>query len=225
MDYTTIGRYTHTPSSRASIETAPDSTVTKAKNEAQAIREDFKSSLAQLAQVQTRLARENCNHEMRVDAIMKDMDEMRRGLLEMQAEGRQNQGRLEASMALLNDLIKQRETAADDRVAEMYAVMRERDRQADERMKLLADSMQRRYIDANVRKADLMTTMQDLTLGLKAIVSQTAAAQVQAAPRAPQKYQQVAMPSTSAAPQPSRLGPQNWRHPRLTSATRQNSSR
>ena len=43
---------------------------------------------------------------MRADAIMKDMDEMRRGLLEKQAEGRQNQGRLEASMSSLNDLIE-----------------------------------------------------------------------------------------------------------------------
>ena len=63
--------------------------------------------------------------------------------------------------------------------------------------------MQRRDIDANVRMADLMTTMQDLTLGVKAIVSQTAAARVQAAPRAPQKYQLVDMPSSSAAPQPT----------------------
>ena len=84
-------------------------------------------------------------------------------------------------------------------MAEMSAVMRERDRQADERMKLMADTMQRRDMGANVRMMDLMTTMQDLTLGVKAIVSQTAAAQVQAMPRAPQKYQQVDMPSTSAA--------------------------
>ena len=61
--------------------------------------------------------------------------------------------------------------------------------------------MQRRDMDANVRMADLMTTMQDLTLGVKAILSQTAAAQAQEAPRAPQKYQQVDMPSTKAAPQ------------------------
>ena len=203
LDYTTIGRHSHTPSSRASTETAPASTVTKAKNEAQAIREEFKNSLAQLAQVQTRLARENSDHEMRVDAIMRDMDEKRRGLLKMQAEGQQNQGRLEASMASLNDLIKQRETAADARVAEISAVMKERDRQADERMKLMADTMQRRDMDAIFRMANLMTTMQDLTLGVEAIVSQTAAAQVQAAPRAPQKYQQVNMPSTSAAPQPT----------------------
>ena len=42
---------------------------------------------------------------MRADVIMRDMDEMRKGLLEIQAEGRQSQGRLEASMASLNDLI------------------------------------------------------------------------------------------------------------------------
>ena len=111
IDYTNADRLFHTPSSRASAVTAPDSTVTWARKEVQAIREDFRSSLAQLAQVQTKLARENSEHGMRADLIMRDMDEMRKGLLEIQAEGRQNQGRLEASMASLNDLIKQRETA------------------------------------------------------------------------------------------------------------------
>ena len=201
IDYTTAGRSSHTPSSRASAETPPSSTVTKAKGEGQIIREDFRSSLEQLAQVQTRLAQENSNHEMRADAIMRDLDGMRKGLREIQAEGRQNQGRLEASVEFLNDLIKQRETVADTRMAEMSAIMKERDRQADERMKLMADTMQRRDIDANVRMVDLMTTMQDLTLGVKAIVSQTAATQEQAAPRAPPNYQQADMPSTSAAPQ------------------------
>ena len=130
------------------------------------------------------------------------MDELRRGLLEIQAEGRQNQGRLEASMASLNDLIKQRETTADARMAEMSAVMRERDRQADERMKAMTNTMQRRDMDSNVRMADLMMAMQDLTLGVKAIVSQTPASQAQTASRAPQKYQHAEVPSTSAAPQP-----------------------
>ena len=50
-------------------------------------------------------------------------------------------------------------------------------------MKLMADTMQRRDMDANVRLVDLMTTMQDLTLGVKAIVSQTAATQAQAPPK------------------------------------------
>ena len=146
------------------------------------------------------------------------MDEMRKGLQELQAEGRHNQGRLEASMASLNELIKQRETVADARMAEMSALMRKRDRQADERMKLMVDTMQRRDMDANVRMVDLMTTMQDLTLGVKAIVSQTAAAQAQAAPQAPQKNQQLGMPSTSAAPQTTyRTVAQQIRPPKLVS--------
>ena len=139
---------------------------------------------------------------MRADMIMRDMDELRRGLQEIQAEGRQNQGRLEASMASLNDLIKQRETSADARMAEMSAVMRERDRQADERLKAMTDTMQRRDKDSNVRMADLMMAMQDLTLGVKAIVSQTPTQQAQIASRVPQKHQQTNVPSTSAVPQP-----------------------
>ena len=202
INYANASRTSHTPDSQASADTNLDSTITKARKEVQTVREDFQSSLAQLAQVQTRLARENNEHEMRADMIMRDMDELRKGLLEMQAEGRQNQGRLEASMASLNDLIKQRETTADARMAEMSAIMRERDRQADERMKAMTNTMQRRDIDSNVRMADLMMAMQDLTLGVKAIVSQTPAQQAQTAPRIPQKYQQTEIPSTSEAPQP-----------------------
>ena len=96
---------------------------------------------------------------MRADAIMRDMDEMRKGLLEIQAEGRQYQGRLEASMTSLNNLIKQRENLADTRMAEMSAVLKERDRQADERLKLTTDLLQRRDTDADARMVDLMTTM------------------------------------------------------------------
>ena len=202
VNYANASQASHTPSSQASADTNLDSTITKARKEAQAIREDFQSSLAQLSQVQTKLARENNEHEMRADMIMRDMDELRRGLLEIKAEGRQNQGRLEASMASLNDLIKQRETTEDARMAEMSAVMRERDRQADERMKTMTNTMQRRDMDSNVRMADLMMAMQDLTLGVKAIVSQTPAPQAQTASRAPQKYQQADVPSKSAAHQP-----------------------
>ena len=99
-------RLTYTPDSKASTDTAPDSTVTKAKKESQAIREDFRNSLGHLTQVQSRLTPENNEYVMRADAIMRDMDEKREGFLEIQAEGRQNKGRLEASMAFLNDLIK-----------------------------------------------------------------------------------------------------------------------
>ena len=136
---------------------------------------------------------------MRADVIMRNMDEMRNGLLEIQVEGRQNQGRLEASMASLNDLIKQRENLTDSRMAEMSAVMKERDREADEHMKLLSDMMQRRDTDANMRMVNLMTTMKDLTLGRKAIVSQTSVAHTQVAPVAPVPLNQVNLPYTSAA--------------------------
>ena len=78
-------RSTYTPNSRASAETAPDSAITKIRKESQTVREDFRSSLAQLSRIHSRLARENNKHTMRADVIMKDMDEMRKGLLEIQA--------------------------------------------------------------------------------------------------------------------------------------------
>ena len=134
---------------------------------------------------------------------MRDMDEMRKGLLEIQAEGRHNQGNLEASMASLNDLIKQREILAGTRMAEMSAVMKERDRQADERMKLMSDFMQRRETDADTRMIDLMTKMKDLTMGVIAIPSQTTAVQAKAAPMAPIVSHLSDLPSTSTAPPPT----------------------
>ena len=190
---------TFTPGSKASAETDPDSTVTKARKESQSVRKDFRNSLAQLTQVQSRLGRQNNEHVKRADAIMRDMYEMRKGLFEIQAEGRQNQERLEASMASLNDIIKQRENVADILMSEMSAVMKERDRQADKRLKLVSVTMQRRNADANTSAVDLMTTMEDLTLGVKAIVSLTAAAQKQVTP-APPAFNQANMPSTSTAP-------------------------
>ena len=193
----------YTPNSRASAGTAPDLTVTKITKETQAAREDFRNSLAQLSQVHSRLSRENTEHVMRADVIMRDMDEMRKGLLEIQAEGRQSQGRLEASMASLNDLIKQRENKADTRMAEMSAVMKERDRQAHERMKMMSDLIQRRETDANTRMIDLMTTMKDLTLGVKAMAAQTAAAHAKTMPAAPMASHSDEQPSTSTAPNPT----------------------
>ena len=80
----------------------------------------------------------------------------------------------------------------------MSAAMKERDRQADERLKLMSDMMQRRHADANTRMVDLITTMHDLTLGVKAIVSQTAAVKAQVAP-APPAFNLANIPSTSAA--------------------------
>ena len=167
------------------------------------MREDFRNSLAQLSQVHSRLSRENTEHVMRADVIMRDMDDMRKGPLEIQAEGRQNQGRLEASMASLNDLMKQRENMADTRMTEMSAVMKERDRQADEGMRMMSDLMQRRENDANTRMIDLMTTMKDLTLGVRAMAAQTAAAQTKTTPAAPVTSHSSDLPSTSAVPHPT----------------------
>ena len=126
---------------------------------------------------------------------------MRRGLKEIQAEGRRSQERLEASIATINDLIRQRENLSDTRMSEMSALMKERDRQADERLKLMPELMQRRDSDANNRMAELMTTMQDLTLGVRPVVAQTAAAQARPSP-IPVAQNSANMPSTSTAPPP-----------------------
>ena len=106
-------------------------------------------------------------------------------------------------MASLNDLIKQRESIADTRMAEMSAVMKERDRQADERMKMMSDLMQRRETDANTRMIDLMTTMKDLTLGVRAMAAQTATTQTKVMPVASMISNPDGYPSTSAAPNPT----------------------
>ena len=106
-------------------------------------------------------------------------------------------------MASLNDLIKQKENMADTRMAEISAVMEERDRQADERMRMMSDLMQRRENDANTRMIDLMTTMKDLTLGVRAMAAQTAAAQPKTTPAAPVTSHSSDLPSTSAGPHPT----------------------
>ena len=105
-------------------------------------------------------------------------------------------------MASLNNLIKQRENQADTRMAEMSAVMKERDRQADERLKLMTDLMQRRETDADACMIDLMTTMKDLTLGVRAMASQTAAAQAKTAPPASIAPHPNDFSSISAVPLP-----------------------
>ena len=81
-----------TQESREGSAATPESTTARSIKELKAIKEDFRQSLAKLTQVQSNFARENNEHALRADDIMRDMDEMRRGLLEIQAEGRQNQG-------------------------------------------------------------------------------------------------------------------------------------
>ena len=164
--------------------------------------EDFKNSLAQLPQVQSRLARENNEHVLMADVITRDVYEMRKGLLEIQAEGHRSQGRLEASMASINDLIKQRESLAVTRMSEMSTIIRERDHQVDECLKLMSDMILRRDSDANNRMVDLMTTMQDITVRVRALVTQAAAAPARPAP-VPESLNLANIPSTSAAHPPT----------------------
>ena len=52
----------------------------------------------------------------------------------------------------------------------MSAIMKERDLHATTQLKLMSDMRQRRDAEANNRMIELMTTMQDLTLGVKSIV-------------------------------------------------------
>ena len=49
--------------------------------------------------------------------------------------------------------------------------MAQRDQQADERMKFISQTMHRRDIDVEKRMLDLMTTVQELTQGVKAVVA------------------------------------------------------
>ena len=110
-------------------------------------------------------------------------------------------------MAPLNDLFKQRGNMVDTRMAEMSAVMKERDCQADERMKLMSDLMQRKETEANARMIDLMTTMKDLTLGVIALASQTAATQAKTTPAEPMIPHLNDLPSINAAPLPTQAQP------------------
>ena len=56
-------------------------------------------------------------------------------------------------------------------ISEMTAIMAQRDHQADERLTLISETMHRRDIDVDKRMVDLMTTVQELTLGVKAVVA------------------------------------------------------
>ena len=81
------------------------------------------------------------------------------------------------------------------------AIMKERNREADARLNLMSELIQRRDSDANNCMVELMTTMQDLTLGVRAAVSQTAAAQTRLSPM-PVARNLANIPSTSPVPPP-----------------------
>ena len=79
-------------------------------------------------------------------------------------EGRINQDKMETTMASVKSL-------TEKLISEMTAIMAQRDQQADERLTLISETMHRRDIDVNKRMVDLMTTIQELTLGVKAVMA------------------------------------------------------
>ena len=140
------------------------STITRGMKETEAINEDLGRSMAQLKQVQAELSQENSDHAQRAEVLMKEVEELRRGVLEMKTEGRINQDKMETTMASVKGLTEQR-------ISEMTAIMAQRDQQADERLTLMSETMHRREIDVDKRMVDLMSTVQDLTLGVKAVMA------------------------------------------------------
>ena len=83
---------------------------------------------------------------------MKEIDEVRKGFVEMNMEGRICKGKLELSIASINDLLGEQEALTETRITEMAAKMTGRDRQADERLKLLYEMMRHRdtYVDKRI---------------------------------------------------------------------------
>ena len=149
-------QFDSSPDSRVSNASTSDSMITRSiKESKESIREEFCESMAKLTQVQLRLTQENHEHARQTDSIMREVDAMRKGLVEIQArqdEDHQSQKRLEASIASITDLFKQREGSTDVRLAEITTVMKDRDRQADERWKHMSEMLHRR--DIGVDKFD-----------------------------------------------------------------------
>ena len=79
-------------------------------------------------------------------------------------EGYINQNKTETSITSVKSL-------TEKLISKMTAIMAQRDQQADERLTLISETMHRRDIDVDKRMVDLMTTVQDLTLGVKAIMA------------------------------------------------------
>ena len=79
-------------------------------------------------------------------------------------EGYINQDKTETSITSVKSL-------TEKLISEMTAIMAQRDQQADERLTLISETMHRRDLDVDKRMVDLMTTVQDLTLGVKAVVA------------------------------------------------------
>ena len=79
-------------------------------------------------------------------------------------EGYINQDKTETSITSVKSL-------TEKLISEMTAIMAQRDQQADERLTLISETIHRRDLDVDKRMVDLMTTVQELTLGVKAVVA------------------------------------------------------
>ena len=120
--------------------------------------------MAQLKQVQAKLAQKNSNHVQRAEVLVQEVEELRKEVIEIKKEGRVNQGKIETSMASVNDL-------TEKRISEMTAKMAPGDQQADERLVNMSEMIHRRDTDVNKRIVEFMTTAQHVTLGLKTVVA------------------------------------------------------
>ena len=167
---------------------SPNSTIARGIKETEAIREDFGRSMEQLKRVQVKLAQENTDHVRRAEVLVMEVEELRKEVSEIKMEGRFNQGKIETSVASVKDL-------TEKRISEMTAIMVQRDRQADERLKHMSEMMHHRDLDVDKRMVDLMTTVQDLTLGVKTVVA-TIPNRPSLVPMAPNSAD---IPSTSAS--------------------------
>ena len=113
--------------------------------------------MAQLKQVQAKLVQENSDHAQRFEFLVKEVEELRRGLIGKKMARCISQSELETSLASIKGI-------ADKRISEKTAIMAQRDRQVDERLKLISETMNRRDRDVDKRMVDLMTTVHDSTL-------------------------------------------------------------
>ena len=200
---------------------SPNSTIARGIKETEAIREDFGHSMEQLKRVQIKLAQENTDHVRRAEVLVMEVEELRKEVSEIKMEGRVNQGKIETSVASVKDL-------TEKRISEMTAIMVQRDQQADERLKHMSEMMHHRDLDVDKRMVDLMTTVQDLTLGVKTVVA-TIPNRPSPVPVAPNPAD---IPSTSAFPiqhpsyrevskrqcvtKPDQTNTQSYNHPQRT---------
>ena len=143
---------------------SPNSTITRGIKETEAIRKEFGHGMKQLKQVQTKLTKENSDQVQRSEVLMMEMDELRKEVKEIKLEGRVNRGKMEMTMATVKQL-------TEGRISETTAIMAQRDKQADERLKCMSEMMHRRDLDVDKRMVDLMTTLQDFTLGVKTVAA------------------------------------------------------